>query len=515
MAKILVVDDELFYREMVSDVLKKAEHEVITARDGKDAVETFEKFSDIDVALVDVVMPGFDGLLVLSKLKSRDQLVPVIMLSAHEDQRLVIQALRRGAFDYQRKPISPQELALAVERALEYRKLQQEREKKLERLASLENGAKKLSEMVVGQIPLEALAQEYELFESTVKVIAELLECERVSIMLLDPKDETLRVAVSVGMSKNLIKQETRPAAKSVSSHVLETGRALLVTDAASDDRVAASEHTSQYKTGSFVVAPLRIKDRIVGTINANDKKSGQPFDQDDLFILRTMSHHVSAALAAAIHTSALTHDRERLSALSSFQRILIHYLEPEEMLRELLRKCQEMMNVVSAAVFLKNEFSEDLELRLGFNAQHEMTKKLTIGFGESITGRTAKEGKIYLLNAPEKDPRYIAETEWPYKGVIRSILTAPVRLSNTTIGVIRLLNKRDGSFTPEDAQLLRDVADSLSIAIRNLKLYEQLNRSVEEIIAANRNLENLNDELNLKAKELEVMKKMMAKGGK
>jgi DNA-binding response OmpR family regulator len=514
MAKILVVDDELFYREMVADVLKKEKHEVTTARDGKEAVDLFAR-QEHDVALVDVVMPGFDGLLVLSKFKKQNPMVPVIMLSAHEDQRMVIQALRFGAFDYQRKPISPQELVLAVERAMQYKKLQMEREKKLERLSSLESGAKRLSEMVAGEISVDAVAQEYELLDSSVKLVSELMECERVSIMLLDPKEEVLKVAVSVGMGKNEIKQESKPAKKSISARVLETGEALLVQDAVADDRVDTSEFSGQYKTQSFVVAPLTIGDKIVGTINANDKKNGEPFDHDDLFILRTMSHHVSAALTAAIHTTALERDRERLRMLSDFQRILINYLEPKEMLRELLKKCQEMMNVVSAAVFLKDEFSDDLALSVGFNAQHEMSKQHVIRSGDSITGLTARDGKIFLLNAPEKDPRYIAETEWPYKGVIRSILSAPVRISNTTIGVIRLLNKRDGAFTPTDAKLLRDVADSLSIAIRNMKLYEQLNRSVEEIIAANRNLEKLNDELNLKAKELEVMKKMMAKGGR
>jgi GAF domain-containing protein len=97
---------------------------------------------------------------------------------------------------------------------------------------------------------------------------------------------------------------------------------------------------------------------------------------------------------------------------------------------------------------------------------------------------------------------------------LIRTMLAAPIRLSNTTIGVIRLLNKRSGGFSQSDASLLGDVADSLSIAIRNMKLYEQLNHSVEEIITANRNLQQVNDELALKAKELEMMKKMLVKGG-
>jgi GAF domain-containing protein/AmiR/NasT family two-component response regulator len=514
MAKILIVDDELFYREMVADILKKEKHEVLTAKDGKEAVGAVNRRPDIDVVMTDVVMPGLDGLGVLSRVKSKNPLIPVIMLSAHEDQRMVVQALRRGAFDYQRKPISKQEMVLAVDKALRFRKLQVDQEKKLERLSNLENGAKRLSEMVVGEVSLAAIAQEFEVLESTVKLVAELLLCERVSIMLLDPDKETLKVAVSVGLSKNLIKEESKPASKSVSGRVLETGKAILVEDAAEDEKIAESDFSSQYKTRSFVIAPLRVGKKLVGTINANDKKNREPFDKDDLFMLRTMSYHVSAALAAAIHTTDLERDRERLSRFTEFQRIIMHYLEPEEMLRDLLQKCQEMMNVVSAAVFLADEFSDNLVLRMGYNGKNEMTKKMVIAFGESITGASAKEGKIHVLNAPEKDPRFIAETEWPYKGVIRNILVAPIQVSNTTIGAIRFLNKRDGSFHPSDVQLIKDVASSLSIAIRNMKLYEQLNHSVQEIIAANRNLESLNDELRMKAKELNVLKKMMAGSG-
>jgi len=216
--------------------------------------------------------------------------------------------------------------------------------------------------------------------------------------------------------------------------------------------------------------------------------------------------------MSHAIHTAEMKRDRERLHRLSEFHKILINYMEPEEMLDKLLRKCQEMLNVVSATVFLKDDFSEELILKLGFNGDKVVNKEMIIPFGESITGLTAKKGKIFLLNAPDKDKRFISDIEWPFKGTIRSILTAPLKVSNSTIGVLRLMNRRDGGFIQSDAVLLKDVADSLSIVIRNIKLYEQLNHSVEEIIRANRDLQAANDELQLKAKELEALKKTLAK---
>jgi CheY-like chemotaxis protein len=508
MAKVLIVDDELFYREHVGDVLKKAGHEVIRASSGKEAVDLLPRTEGIDLVLCDVVMPGFDGMAVLSKVKKFDENIPVIMLSGHEDHRTVLLALRKGAFDYQKKPISPQELVLTVQRAADLKKLQQDQKTKLDRLVSLENGSKKLSEMVLCDVSLEGLSEEYELLDITVQMVSELLDCNRVSIMILDPTDKRLKVAVSVGLSKNLIKEESKPADKSVSSYVLETGQGILVTDADEDKRVPSSGFSGQYKTNSFVVAPIIIGDQVVGTINANDKKDKAPFNEEDLFMLRTLGHQASVTLSLAIRNSEMERDRVKLKRLSDFQKILIRYLEPQDMLRDLLRNCQEQLNVMNAAVFLKDDFTEDLQLRMGFNGENAMSKKLLIKQGVSITGLAAKQGKIFLLNKPESDKRFVKEIEWPGKGKIRGILAAPIRFSNSTIGVIRLLNKRDGVFTKEDAALLKDVTDSLAIAIRNMMLYEQLNQSVEEIILANRNLELVNDELRMKAKELEVLKK-------
>ena len=512
MARVLVVDDELFYREMVTDVLKKAGHQVIQAEDGKKALDVMARRDKPDVVLTDVVMPGLDGLAVLSKIRAKDQTIPVIMLSAHEDQRMVLQALRRGAFDYQRKPLSPQELVLAIDRALQHHKLQTDQQRKLEKLQSLENGAKNLSRMVVGDIKLEKLSSQYGLLENTVETVSELLDCERVSIMLLDPKDNNLHVAVAVGMSKNMMKNESKPAKKSISSYVLETGKAILVDDVAEDERVDASEYSEQYKTNSFIVAPLKVGKKVVGVVNANDKKNGQQFDEDDLYLLRTMSYQVVATLQLAVQMSEQERERKRLKRLTEFQKVLIHYLEPEQMLHDLVMKCQEMLGTVNASVFLKSDFSDDLVLKVGFNGKAPMSKQTVIPFGESLTGISAKEGKIVLSNNPEKDKRFISEIEWKGKGVIRSLLAAPIRMSNTTIGVIRLLNKRGEPFTREDAELISDVADSLSLAIRNMKLYEQLNASVEEVVTANRNLEKVNDELRIKAKESEALKKMLKK---
>ena len=508
MAKILVIDDELFYRELVADVLRKAGHQLTVGKDGREALDLFKR-EEFDLCFLDVVLPGqMDGLTVLGKFHQSNPDVPVIMLSGHEDQRLVLRALRQGAFDYQRKPISAQELKIAADRALETRRLAVDYRQKLKRMTSLEEGAKRLTSWVGQKFRIEDLEREYEMLETTVKLVAEVLECERVSVMLLDPGRNRLRVAVSIGLSQTQIKQESREASQSVSNHVLQTGEAVLVKDVTEDERFQASHYASQYRTQSFVIAPLRVGDQIIGTVNANDKKQAVTFSEDDLILLKTFSHQISLSFVHALAQADLEREKHRLKLQNDLQRILLQYTEPEEMLRQMLLKCQELLDVVSAAVFLKDELSGELWLRLGLSGPKPITQMHRIPTGQSITGLVAKTNQVMMVNDPAADPRLQAALEWPEKGTIRNLIAAPLLLSNSTIGVLRLLNRRQGEFTAEDGRLLKDIADSLAVAIRNLQLYEKLQKSVGEVVATNRMLQQANDELNLKAMELEALKK-------
>ena len=508
MAKILVIDDELFYRELVADVLRKAGHQVTVGKDGREALDLFKR-DEFDLCLLDVVLPGqMDGLTVLGKFHQSNPDVPVIMLTGHEDQRLVLRALRQGAFDYQRKPISAQELKIATDRALATRRLAVEHRLKLKRMSTLEEGAKRLASWGGHTFRIEDLEREYEMLEATVKLVSEVLDCERVSVMLLDPAHGRLHVAVSIGLSKSLIKQESKEAGKSISNYVFETGEAVLVADVAGDSRFQASDYASQYRTSSFVIAPLKAGDQIIGTINANDKTGGEPFGEDDLVLLKTFSHQVSLTFVHALALADLEREKNRLKLQNDLQRILLQYTEPEEMLRQMLLKCQELLNVVSAAVFLKDELSGELWLRLGLSGPKPITQIHRIPIGQSITGLVAKTNQVMMVNDPAAEPRFHAGLEWPEKGTIRNLIAAPLVLSKETIGVLRLLNRREGGFGAEDGRLLKDIADSLAVALRNLQLYEKLQKSVGEVVAMNRMLQQANDELNLKAMELEALKK-------
>lgn len=116
--KILVIDDEKNILESIKMVLSYENHSVETASSGLDGLELFKKLQP-EIVLLDVKMPGFDGLQVLKNLKKINELCEIIMISGHSGIEEAVEASKLGAFDFLEKPISRDKLLLTVRNAAE------------------------------------------------------------------------------------------------------------------------------------------------------------------------------------------------------------------------------------------------------------------------------------------------------------------------------------------------------------------------------------------------------------
>ncbi len=105
MAKILVADDEQLIRKLIGDHLKKLGHTIIEAEDGEKAVIAFRCNPDIDLALLDIMMPEIDGWQVCRKIRETSG-IPVILVSARSQDFDQIMGFESGADDYVTKPFS-------------------------------------------------------------------------------------------------------------------------------------------------------------------------------------------------------------------------------------------------------------------------------------------------------------------------------------------------------------------------------------------------------------------------
>lgn len=116
MKKVLIAEDESAIREIIAITLKRAGYEVTEACDGEQALELYnEKKDEIDVVLLDIMMPKTDGLEVCKRLRAVSGTVGIIMLTAKTQEMDKVSGLLMGADDYITKPFSPSELMARVD----------------------------------------------------------------------------------------------------------------------------------------------------------------------------------------------------------------------------------------------------------------------------------------------------------------------------------------------------------------------------------------------------------------
>src|ERR1039457_501276 len=122
LGKILVVEDDSFFREVFSDLLKGEGYCVDTAATGTDALQLLIR-DDYHVVITDLVLPDISGLDILSQVKDQDPTIDVIVVTGHANMETAIFALKQGARDYLIKPINHDELKHSVALSFEQRHL--------------------------------------------------------------------------------------------------------------------------------------------------------------------------------------------------------------------------------------------------------------------------------------------------------------------------------------------------------------------------------------------------------
>ena len=122
--RILVVDDAEGIRSYLASLLELQGFRVDTAEDGRSALALLESGAAPDLIILDVMMPGIDGMETLRRIRARDAEVPVVMLSVVGKATTIVEAMQLGATDYVNKPFEEEELELTISKAFERRNLE-------------------------------------------------------------------------------------------------------------------------------------------------------------------------------------------------------------------------------------------------------------------------------------------------------------------------------------------------------------------------------------------------------
>jgi len=136
--RVLIVDDEPVLQDVLSTLLRREGFDVAQAQTAAEALRLADEV-EVDLVLLDLMLPDRPGMEILRELKTRDPEVVVIVITAYSSVETAITAMRDGAFHYIPKPFKNQEVILTVRKGLEQRRLRTENRVLRQRLAGLEN----------------------------------------------------------------------------------------------------------------------------------------------------------------------------------------------------------------------------------------------------------------------------------------------------------------------------------------------------------------------------------------
>ncbi len=238
-------------------------------------------------------LPDVSGLSLLKKVRRLRPDVPVVILSSGLDFGRARRILREGALDVLQRPVDAEELDEVLERARDFRQ-QEQRAAELQRQAR-----RRLTDLVLlSEIGKTANSEEslQDLFRKIVDSISLAAEVNIVSLMVQDA-DGLMRIKAAKGLSDPIMKKTRVAPGEGISGYVLASGEAVLIDDISRDSRFSPSGGGDRYQTLSLLSVPIRCRDRVIGVLNVNNKRSGETFTAEDRNLLLTIAHQAALAI--------------------------------------------------------------------------------------------------------------------------------------------------------------------------------------------------------------------------
>lgn len=308
--RILIVDDEKSIRELLKKQFEEEGCEVRVAESAEAGLAMLKRF-DPAVAVVDIVLPGMDGLQFLSQIKQESPDTEVLIITGHTSGERAFKAIRQGAYDYIEKPFDKiDDVWITTQRAIEKRLLTKKNRALLE---EQERRSREPQSFGSQATPLGTSNDSHpfsELLGYFAGLIEQRLDVERVSIMLMDEQTNELSVAASRGITGVDAETVRVRLGEGIAGTVARTGETLLVTNSETDPKDENSSYpelsNSAVSASILLCIPIKSENRTLGVINITNRRSGTPFSTDDLTYLMSLASQIAAAIEGTRRSTLL-----------------------------------------------------------------------------------------------------------------------------------------------------------------------------------------------------------------
>ena len=332
--RLLYVEDNHTAARLFQIKLQQEGYVVDLAKSGSEGLAMLER-NEYDLIALDQNIPDRSGLEILQTLTARRSMPPIIMITAQNDTKTAVEAMKLGASDYVVKGLHNEYLQLlpaVVRQTLDKRKLEHERDKTLEELQ--QNNRRLLLLNRVAQLLTSTLDLE-QVIQQLVRTISELLDTEGSSVWLWDELHSNSLICVGIYSHGQNITPDSilrlKPG-QGIAGWVAHHGKSVHTGNVRTDARFTRDvDDSTGFETQSLFAVPLQAQNKTIGVLELVNKRYG-PFDESDSVIAETLAASAAIAIENARLMKDIRQHRDELQArneeLDAFAHTVAHDLK-------------------------------------------------------------------------------------------------------------------------------------------------------------------------------------------
>ena len=230
---------------------------------------------------------------------------------------------------------------------------------------------------------------------------------------------------------------------------------------------------------------PMHVEGKNVGIVFLSSATPGR-FDSLPVATLQVLINQAAAALQNTRLYEQVQEHIQHLDMLNTFSMAMISSLDPQTVLSTALEQICRVLDALHGSILLRDPKSDELVFEVSLSTEMDRLKGFRLAPGQGVAGWVAQHGESVYINDVSQDERFFSGVDELAAHQTHSLVCAPLRYRDEILGVIEIVNKRNGKFTQYDLSIIEDVAPVVAMALVNARLYANVEKRAGELQALN-----------------------------
>jgi signal transduction histidine kinase len=326
-----------------------------------------------------------------------------------------------------------------------------------------------------------------EVVRTLYKESSRLIDTSNFAIVIYDEHTQTLNFSLIYDQGKPAKPMSLKLSEdRGLIGRVLTSQAPLLVPDFLKINNMSRTNSGKTIRSwlGVPILNPVLTNENAQGVI-ATWSYEPDVFNDHDLWLLSAIGTQAAIAIRnARLYESSQSRAAE-MTLINEVARTLSSTLNLEEVLTRIMQQVEATLNIEAGSLLLTEPVTGELVFQIALGDKADQIKPFRIPKGQGIAGEVALTGKPLIVANVDQDERHFKKLDQTTDFLTRSILCVPLVLYDQIIGVLEVINKRVGSFTQLDLELLSSIASYAAIAIQNARLHENVLAERDRVIEA------------------------------